>query len=78
MWNGFNVEMNYKECLYKCGLKEKQGKNFTFGDGVCLKKERRKLSGSCQLICLARLDKGSSGLSIVSGLVSERGNTSES
>lgn len=45
---------------------------------MCLKKERRKLSGSCQLICLARLDKGSSGLSIVSGLVSERGNTSES
>lgn len=24
MWNGFNVEMNYKECLYKCGLKEKR------------------------------------------------------
>lgn len=45
--------MNYKECLYKCGFKEKQGKNFTFGDGVCLKKERRKLSGSCQPICVA-------------------------
>lgn len=37
------MEVNYKQCLYKYDLKEKQGKNFTFGNGVCLKKEMRKL-----------------------------------
>lgn len=42
------------------------------------KKERRKLSADCKMICVARLGNLSTGLSMTSGLVNKAGNSNKS
>ena len=42
------------------------------------KGEEETEGGNCQLICLARLDKGSSAVSVAGGLLNRAGNPNES
>lgn len=52
-------------------------KKFTFRNGIFFKKERRKLSEDCKMVCVARLGKLSTGLSMASGLVNKSGNSNK-
>lgn len=72
------MEVHYKHCLYKCGLKEKQKEFHIWKWHVLKKGEKKTANGVCKLICLTRLDKPNSGVSMVSSLANKAGNSNES